>query len=134
MSNFNNHIEIPDEINTIGKRIVNCAYKVHSKLGPGLLEVVYEKCLYHELKKNGLSINQQVNIPIIYDDLIIKDALRIDLLVENCIIIELKAVETVLPVHEAQIISYLKLTENRLGYLINFNVPLIKNGIKRFIN
>ena len=134
MSNFNNHIEIPDEINLIGKRIVNCAYKVHSKLGPGLLEVVYEKCLYHELKKNGLSINQQVNIPIIYDDLIIKDALRIDLLVEKCIIIELKAVETVLPVHEAQIISYLKLTENRLGYLINFNVPLIKNGIKRFIN
>ncbi len=134
MSIIKNHFEIPDEINSIGKSIVNCAFKVHSKLGPGLLEVVYEKCLCHELEKIGLNINRQVNIPILYDDLIIKDALRIDLLVENCIIIELKAVETVLPVHEAQIISYLKLTENRLGYLINFNVPLIKNGIKRFIN
>ncbi len=134
MSNFKNHIEIPHEINKIGKSIINCAFKVHSKLGPGLLEVVYEKCLHHELKKIGLNIDRQVNIPIIYDDMIIKDALKIDLLVENCIIIELKAVETILPVHEAQLLSYLKLTENRLGYLINFNVPLIKNGIKRFIN
>ncbi len=134
MSNFANNINLPKELNEFGAKIINCAFRVHSKLGPGLLESIYEKCLLYELKMAGLKVESQVLTPIVYDDFIIKDALKIDLLVENSVIIELKSVEIMNPVFEAQILSYLKLTENRLGYLINFNVPLIKNGIKRFVN
>ena len=134
MTNFSNKINIPKELNDIGSKIINCAFKVHSKLGPGLLESIYEQCFVHELVKTGLKVDKQISIPIIYDDLLIKNGLRIDILIEDCIIIELKAIENILPVHDAQLLSYLKLTEHRLGYLINFNVPLIKNGIKRFVN
>ncbi len=133
MSNFYNSNTIPENLNDLETKIINCAFKVHSKLVPGLLESIYEKCLYFELNKIGIHVARQVSIPISYDEFILKDAFRIDLFIENKIIIELKAVETVLPIHEAQIISYLKLTENRLGYLLNFNVPLFKQGIKRFV-
>jgi GxxExxY protein len=122
-----------DELDVIGKRIVHAAYLVHSALGPGLLEKVYELCLLHELKKGGLRGENQVCVPIRYDSLDIEEGLRIDILVESRIVIELKAVEQLLPVHQAQVLTYLKLTRLRLGYLINFNVPLIKNGIHRYI-
>ncbi len=129
------HFEaIPKELEVIGKKIVDSAYTVHKTLGPGLLEKVYEVCFCHELNKRGLDYERQVTVKIIYDGIEFKEGLRLDVLVENCIICELKAIELVNPVWEAQILSHLKLTENRLGYLINFNVPLMKNGIRRFVN
>ena len=114
--------------------IVNSAFKVHTNLGPGLLERVYEICLAYEIKKAGLIVQSQIDVPIIYDGVTLKEKLRLDLIVENTVIVEVKAVEIINPVWHAQIISHLKLTDNQLGFLINFNVPLIKNGIKRFIN
>ena len=125
---------IPESLEEIGKLIVDSAYTVHYNLGPGLLEKVYEVCFCHELEKRGLSYQRQVNIPIVYDNIEFKEGLRLDVIVEGCIICELKALENANPVWEAQIISHLKLTNNRLGYLINFNVPRIKNGIRRFVN
>ena len=118
----------------IARIIVNAAFKVHKELGPGLLEKVYEACLAYEIEKAGLKVKRQVDIPIIYDGIKLNENLRLDLIVENEVIIETKAVEIVNPVWQAQIISHLRLTKNELGFLINFNVPLIKNGIKRFIN
>ena len=126
---------LPSErIEEIAKIIVNAAFKVHKELGPGLLEKVYEACLAYEIEKAGLIVKRQVDIPIIYVGIQLNEKLRLDLIVENLVIIETKAVEIVNPVWQAQIISHLRLTNNKLGFLINFNVPLIKNGIKRFIN
>lgn len=122
------------EIEKIGKIIVNSAYKVHKELGPGLLEKVYEICLAHEIKKAGIDVIRQLDVPIVYDGLSFKEGLRLDMLVADKVIVEIKAIETVNPVWEAQILSHLKLTNKQLGYLINFNVPLIKSGIRRFIN
>ena len=103
-------------------------------MGPGLLEKVYEVCLGHELKKKGFRVQRQVHIPIVYDNITFDEGLRLDLLVEDKVIVEIKAIETVNPVWEAQVLSHLKLTNLRLGFLINFNVSLIKNGIRRFRN
>ena len=117
----------------IGKIIVDAAIAVHRFLGPGLLESVYEVCFCHELTKRGLALRRQVVVPILYDGITFEEGLRLDVLVEDRVICELKAVAVMNPVYEAQLLSQLKLTGNRLGYLINFNVPLIKNGIKRII-
>jgi GxxExxY protein len=117
----------------IGKAIVNAAYEVHKELGPGLLEKVYEVCFCHVLARNGFNVQRQLIVPIVFEDLILDESLRLDVLVNDLVICELKALETVNPVWEAQILSHLKLTKRRLGYLINFNVPLIKDGIKRFV-
>jgi len=117
----------------IGRKIVDAAFKVHKELGPGLLEKVYEVCLSHDISKQGLHVKRQVDIPIKYDGIIFNEGLRLDLLIDELVICELKAVDQVNPVWEAQIISHLKLTGLRLGYLINFNVPVIKQGIRRFI-
>ncbi|MBN9351121.1 MAG: GxxExxY protein [Chitinophagaceae bacterium] len=106
---------------------------VHKELGPGLLERVYEVCFCHILRKNGFDAIRQIDIPIHFDGMFFEEGLRLDVLVNDLVICELKAIEIVNPVWEAQILSHLKLTEKRLGYLINFNVPLIKSGIKRFI-
>ena len=125
---------IDERMEEIAKIIVNSAFKVHKNLGPGLLERVYEVCLAYEINKAGLVVQSQIDVPIVYDGVILKEKLRLDLIVENSVIIEVKAVEIVNPVWQAQIISHLKLTNNSLGFLINFNVPLIKSGIKRFIN
>ena len=125
---------IDERTEEIAKIIVNSAFKVHKNLGPGLLERVYEVCLAYEINKAGLLVQSQIDVPIIYDGVTLKEKLRLDLIVENRVIVEVKAVEIVNPVWQAQIISHLKLTDNQLGFLINFNVPLIKNGIKRFIN
>jgi GxxExxY protein len=115
------------------KKIVDAAYTVHKKLGPGLLEKIYEVCFCHELSKRGLKYQRQVDIPIVYDGMVFNEGLRLDVLVEELVVCELKAVDEVNPVWEAQILSHLKLTGKRLGFLINFNVPLIKKGIKRVI-
>ena len=122
---------IPPEVNTIAREIVGAAYCVHSNLGPGLLECVYENCLAYELNKRGLRISQQLSLPVIYDGWRLDSGLRLDFLVEDCVVVELKAVERLLPVHHAQLLTYLKLTGYRLGLLSNFNVSVIKNGIKR---
>ncbi|OOG78230.1 GxxExxY protein [Algoriphagus sp. A40] len=118
----------------IGKAVVHAAFTVHKSLGPGLLERVYEVCMEHELKKNGFEVRRQVDIPICYDGIWFDEGLRLDLLINERVIVELKAVDVVNPVWQAQIISHLKLSKLNLGYLINFNVPVIKSGIKRFIN
>jgi len=123
---------IPKEPDAIGKLIVDAAYTVHKNLGPGLLEKVYEICFCHELLKRGLTYKRQIDVPVVYDNLVFDEGLRLDVLVENEVICELKAIETVNPVWEAQVLSHLKLTSKRLGYLINFNVVNIGKGIKRF--
>ena len=124
---------ISQELEIFGKKIVDAAYTVHKNLGPGLLEKVYEICFCHELEKRNLKFQRQVDIPIIYDEIRFDEGLRLDVLVEGKVICELKALENVNPVWEAQIISHLKLTKNRLGFLINFNVVNIGQGIKRFV-
>ncbi|MFC2125950.1 GxxExxY protein [Bacteroidota bacterium] len=124
---------VPSHLDEIGKMIVDAAFSVHSELGPGLLEKVYEICFCYELKKRGISYVRQIDIPVFYDEFKFDEGLRLDVLVEDSIICELKALETVNPVWEAQILSYLKLTGKRLGYLINFNVPRIKYGIRQFV-
>ena len=120
-------------LDEIGQKIVHAAYEVHKALGPGLLESTYEKCLCYELGAAGLNVGQQICIPLCYKDLILDNALRLDLIVNESVIVELKAVEKIMPVHEAQILSYLRLSKHRLGYLINFHSPLIKNGVRRFV-
>jgi GxxExxY protein len=116
----------------IARMIVNSAYIVHKTVGPGLLEKIYEVCLVHELKKAGLKVDRQVDMPIVYDGIIFEEGLRLDMLVEDLVIIELKAVDQIISVWEAQIISYLRLMNLHLGFLINFNVPIIKQGIHRY--
>ena len=127
-------LEIPNELDKIGKLIVDSAYTVHRNLGPGLLEKVYEICFWHEIGKRGLKYSRQVDIPVVYDNLVFDEGLRLDVLVENEVICELKAIEIVNPVWEAQVLSQLKLANKRLGYLINFNVVNIGTGIKRFVH
>ncbi len=118
----------------IGKIIVNAALQVHKALGPGLLESTYESCLRHELNLNNLKVEFQKGLPVIYKGLKMDIAYRLDLLVEDKVIIEIKSVERLNEIHLAQILSYLKLSDKKLGFLINFNVKLIKDGIKRVAN
>jgi GxxExxY protein len=125
--------EVSLEENRIGKEIVNAAFHVHKQLGPGLLEKVYEVCFCHVLIQKGFEIKRQLDIPIVFDGLVFEEGLRLDVMVNDLVICELKALENVNPVWEAQLLSHLKLTNKRLGYLINFNVPLIKTGIKRMV-
>ena len=117
----------------IAKAIVQAAYSVHKGLGPGLLESVYEPCFCHELEKAGYICERQFKVPIVYDGLSFPEGFRIDVLVEKLVICELKAAEISHPVYLAQLLTYLKLTNKRLGFIINFNVPLIKNGIQRVV-
>lgn len=124
---------VPVELDRIGKLIVDAAYTVHKNLGPGLLEKVYEICFCHELEKRGLKYLRQIDLPIIYDGISFNEGLRLDVLVEEEIICEIKAVDLINPVWEAQVLSHLKLANKRLGYLINFNVVNIGQGVKRFV-
>ena len=124
---------LPPQQELIATEVVNIAFKIHKELGPGLLESVYDKCFCYELINRSIQYERQKSVPIIYNSLVIDDGLRLDLLIENFMIIELKAQENYHPVWEAQLISYLKLTGKRLGFLINFHVPLLKDGIKRII-
>jgi GxxExxY protein len=124
---------IPPEVEKIGKAVLDAAYKVHTALGPGLLESVYETTLTYELRKSGLTVATQLPVPIVYDGQNLDAGFRLDVLVENCVIVELKSVENMNPVYEAQIMTYLRLSGKRLGYLMNFNVKHLKDGIKRFV-
>jgi len=117
----------------VAKAIVDAALQVHRNLGPGLLERIYETCLCFEIEKRGFSVKRQVTVPIIYGSHTFDEGFRLDLLVEDCVICELKANEKPNPVWQAQLLSYMRLTNKKLGLLINFNVPLIKNGIQRLI-
>ena len=123
-----------DELNALSKRIIDSVYQVHKTLGPGLLESAYQKCLSVELSSRGIKNEIEVELPLVYKNINVDVNYRIDVLVENRIILELKAVEKILPIHEAQLLTYLKLSNNKLGFLINFNVKYIKEGIKRMVN
>ncbi len=116
---------------SIATSIVDAALHVHRALGPGLLESVYETCLAHELSKRGIDVQRQVVLPIVYDGVQLESGLRLDMMVGRSVIVEIKAVEVLLPVHKAQVLAYLRLSSFRLGLLINFNVVMIKDGIKR---
>lgn len=126
------NLPIPADVDVIAREIVDAAIKVHKTLGPGLLESVYEQCLMLELSKRGLKPQRQVSLPIVYDGTKLEAELRIDLLVNGLVIVEVKSVETLLPIHQSQLLTYLKLSGCRLGLLMNFNVPLLKDGIRRF--
>ena len=121
-------------IEKIGRNIVHSAIKVHKALGPGLLESVYQKCLAYELKKVGLTVDCEVPLPVKYESVTIDVGFRIDMMIEQTVIIENKTVDRIAPIHEAQLLTYLKLTSFKLGFLLNWNVPLMKNGIKRMVN
>ena len=125
---------IPPRAERAAQAVVDAAYRVHSGLGPGLLECVYEACLCHELRQMSMPFTAQAAVPVVYDGITLDAGLRLDLLVDDSVVVELKAVEKVLPVHEAQLLTYLKLTGCRLGLLINFNVPLVRDGIKRMVD
>ena len=120
--------------NEISKIVVNACYRIHTRLGPGLLESVYEVVLARELERNGLRVQRQVAVPIVWEDLKFDEGFRADLIVEGKVIIELKSVEKVVPVHYKQLLTYLRLTDKRLGLLVNFGEALIKNGIRRVVN
>ena len=124
---------LPREVEVVATAVVDSAYRIHRALGPGLIESVYERCLIHELTKRGFKVLYQLDLPIHYDDIVIDSGLRPDLLVADVLLVEIKAVERLHPVHQAQLITYLKLMKKRLGLLINFNVPAISQGIKRVI-
>ena len=121
------------EIDDITRLTIGCAFKVHTALGPGLLESAYHRCLVHELGKTSLVVESEVPLPIVYDGLRIERAFKVDLRIEKRVIVELKAVETVLPIHKAQLLSYLQLSGIRIGLLLNFNVAHLVDGITRMI-
>ena len=117
----------------IFKTVLDCCFRVHTELGPGLLENSYEECLYYELGQSGLKVEKQKALPLVYKEVKLEAGYRIDLLVENSIIVEIKSVETLHDVHLAQVLTYLRLSKNKLGLLVNFNVKQLKTGIKRVI-
>ena len=129
-----NLLPIPPRTEEIAKLVLDAAFKVHTTLGPGLLESVYETCLVHDLNGMGIKLESQITLPIVYNGLTVESGLRLDLFVEKCVIIEIKAVESIIPVHKAQLLTYLKLSGVRLGLLINFNVIHLRDGITRLIN
>jgi GxxExxY protein len=126
--------EIPQHTEDVTKKVLNAAFKVHTALGPGLLESVYETCLVYELRSAGLKVESQITLPLDYGGMIIDSGFRLDLLVEECVIVEIKAVENMIPLFDAQLLTYLKLTKIRLGLLINFNTIHLRDGITRLVN
>ncbi len=124
---------IPESTETVAAAVIGAAFQVHRTLGPGLLESVYETCLCHELSKRSIAYQRQIALPVVYDDLQLDSGLRLDLLVDDSVILELKAVESMNPLYDAQLLTYLKLAGKRLGLLINFNAPLLKDGLKRIV-
>jgi GxxExxY protein len=120
------------DINKITENIIGCAIEVHKQLGPGLLESAYEECLTYELRENNLNTRRQVAVPVVYKEIKLDCGYRIDILVEESVIIELKTVDAFIPVHEAQILTYMQFARKNIGLLINFNVTLLKNGLKRY--
>jgi len=127
------HENLDPGTNEVGRQVYDAAFEVHRELGPGLLESAYRACLAHELVTRGLTVRMEVGLPVVYREFRLELGYRIDLLVEERVLVEVKAVDALHPVHQAQLITYLRLSQLRLGYLINFNIPLIKNGIRRII-
>lgn len=121
------------EINEITSKILKCAFKVHTALGPGLLESAYEDCLYHELKQNGILVEKQKSLPLMYSTIKVETGFRIDLMVEKLVVVEIKAVTELNDIHLAQVLTYLKLSNCKIGLLINFNVTSLKFGVRRVI-
>jgi GxxExxY protein len=124
---------IPLEVERVGKAVLDASFKIHTALGPGLLESVYETTLAYEIRKGGLLVATQVSLPIHYDGNVLESGLRVDMLIEKCVIVELKSVETMNPVYEAQLMTYLRLSGIRLGFLMNFGARHLKDGIKRMV-
>jgi GxxExxY protein len=122
------------KINDLTEKIIGRAIEVHKGLGPGLLESAYEKCLCYELAQIGLKFEKQLPLPVVYKDVKLDCGYRMDIVVENLVILEIKAVEKLIPVHEAQLLSYLKIYNKKVGLLMNFHVPILKNGLKRIVN
>lgn len=127
------HQNIPPELNELSNEIIGLAIRVHRALGPGLLESSYKECLYYEVVKAGYFAEKEKPLPLIYETVKLEIGYRIDLLIENKLVVEIKAVDALAEIHSAQVLTYLKLSGNRLGLLINFNVTLLKNGIKRLV-
>jgi GxxExxY protein len=121
-------------LNQVTEKIIGAAIEIHKTLGPGLLESAYEECLCYELSRAGLHFQRQVDLPVLYKEVRLDCGYRLDLIVEDAVIVELKTVECLLPIHEAQLLTYLKMKNLRVGLLINFNVPVLKEGIKRMVN
>lgn len=124
---------IPADVERIGKVVLNAAYKVHTTLGPGLLESVYQTSMKHVIEKNGVAVKTEVKLPILFEGTKLDSGLQLDMLVEKCVIVELKSVERMSLLYEKQVMTYLRLSHLRLGFLINFNVPYLKDGIKRIV-
>ena len=127
------HDPISARAEEVATAVVDAAVKVHRALGPGLLESVNEACLCYELSKRGIPYQRQVSLPVRYEEVFIETGFRLDVLVDECVIVELKSIEAIAPIHEAQLLTYLKLANIRLGFILNFNVPLMKQGIKRMV-
>jgi GxxExxY protein len=127
------HEPISARTENVAADVVDAAVKVHKALGPGLLESVYETCLCYELSRREIPYRRQVSLPVRYEEILIETGYRVDVIVDECVIVELKAAESIIPVHEAQLLTHLKLSKIRLGLLLNFNVPLMKHGIKRMV-
>jgi len=127
-------MEERDRLDSITRRIIGAAIEVHRRLEPGLLESEYEACLAYELRQLGLRVEEQRPLPVVYRDVKLDCGYRLDLLVEDCVIIEIKAVDRLAPIHDAQLLSYLRLSDKRVGLLINFHVRVLKNGLKRIVN
>lgn len=125
--------DIPPELNDLSNEIIGLAIKVHKALGPGLLESSYKECLFYEIVNAGFFAEKEKKLPLVYGDVKLDAGYRIDILVENKLVVEIKALEALADIHRAQVLTYLKLSGNRLGLLINFNVTLLKNGIKRLV-
>ena len=126
--------DLGEELEAKAREVVDAGFQVHRELGPGLLERVYESALVHELGLRGLRVQRQIKVPVLYQGIALEDPLRLDLLVEGAIIIEIKSLETILALHKAQLLSYLRLSGLHLGFLMNFNVPIFKDGIRRIIH
>jgi GxxExxY protein len=124
---------VPADVERIGKIVLNAAYKVHTTLGPGLLESVYQASMKHVLEKSGVAVKIDVKLPILFEGTKLDSGLQLDMLVEKCVIVELKSVERMSLLYEKQVTTYLRLSHLRLGFLINFNVPYLKDGIKRVV-
>jgi GxxExxY protein len=127
------HDPISGEVERVASAVIGAAIRVHTALGPGLLESVYEVCLCHELMRQGLRFERQVAFPVVYEGMRLETGLRLDLVVEGCVVVELKAVEKLLAIHDAQVLTYLKLSGIRVGLLMNFNVVRLKEGLHRFV-
>ena len=124
---------IPESVERIGREIVDAALAVHRALGPGLLESVYETCLAEELKRRGLAPERQVSVPVVYGDVRMETGFRLDLLVEGSVVVEIKSIDALASLHRAQVLTYLRFSGRRLGFLFNFNAPLLKNGLQRLV-